>query len=57
MKSLPSDGVGLQPRPEAEDLGDLEVEHVLGQAVLGDAVAQHAARLGLPLEDVHLVAA
>ncbi len=48
------DGVGLKPGPEAEDLRDLEVEDVLGQAVLGDAVAQHASRLGLPLEDVHL---
>jgi len=36
---------------EVEDLLDLEVEHLLGQAVLRDAVAQHAAQLGFRVED------
>ncbi len=35
----------------------LGLEHLhLGQAVLGDAVAEHAARLGVTLEDGHVVA-
>ena len=51
VKSLPRTTLVVSFDAEVEDLGDLEVEHVLGQAVLGDAVAQHAARLGLALED------
>jgi len=42
---------------EIENLPDLGVEHFLGQAVLRDAVAEHAARLGLRLEHVHGVTA
>ena len=49
--------VGGELDAEIEDLVDLEVEHVLGQTVLGDAVAQHAPRLGLGLEHRDLVAA
>src|ERR1035437_4465381 len=49
--------VGGELDAEIEDLVDLQVEHVLGQAVLGDAVAQHAPRLGLGLEHRNFEAA
>ncbi len=48
--------VGRELHPEVEDLRDLRVEDLLGEAVLGDAVAEHATRLGLGLQDLHRVA-
>jgi hypothetical protein len=41
---------------EVRHPGDLRVEDVPGQAVLGDAVPHHAARLGSAVADLDLVA-
>ncbi len=43
--------VALQVDAEREHAVDVLLQRGLGQAVLGDAEAQHAARLGLALED------
>ena len=39
-----------------ENVGDIPVQHILGQAVVGNAVAQHAAQLGALLIHGDLVA-
>ena len=52
----PERDAGLDLDPQRRDGADLLVEHRVGQPVGGDAVAQHAARLGPGLEDGHGVA-
>ena len=42
--------------PHAQDGADLVIKHILGDLVVGDAVAQHAAELGGGLEDRDIVA-
>ena len=51
MKSLPAALLTLQVDAERGDAVDVLLQGGLGQAVLGDAEAQHAARLRLALED------
>ncbi len=43
-------GIGFHGHAQVGDPGDLLVQQFLGQAVLGDAVAQHAAQVGRFLE-------
>ena len=54
---VPADG---DPRPHrdagGQDVGNVPVQDVLGQAIVGDAVAEHAAQLGALLIDGDLVA-
>ncbi|MNJ54148.1 hypothetical protein D3C77_495780 [compost metagenome] len=45
-----------QRHPGRQDAGHLPVQHVAGQAVSGDAEAQHAARQWPRLADLHLMA-
>ncbi|OPZ46231.1 MAG: hypothetical protein BWY94_00791 [Actinobacteria bacterium ADurb.BinA094] len=54
VDAQPHTGLELHAHPP-EDV-DLLLEDVAGQAVAGDAVAEHAARLGLRLEDLDGVA-
>ena len=56
MKSVPQALPHCRSTPEREHAVDVLLQRRLRQAVLGDAVAQHAARLGLALEDGGLVA-
>ena len=52
----PDAEVVLHLHTQGGDLVDLLVQHLLGQAVLGDAVAEHAAHLGHGIHNGHPVA-
>ena len=57
MKSLPSSAFATSFDAQVPGRLVLGLQHLhLGQAVLGDAVAEHAARRGVALEDGHVVA-
>ena len=51
----PEGHIGVELHAQVEDLVDLEVERLLRQTVLGDAIAEHPARLGQTLKHVHVV--
>ena len=48
--------IGMYLDAGRKDMLDIPVQHILGQAVIGDAVAQHAAQLGPLLIHGYLVA-